>query len=212
MTNAKDPGGVVGETAGELATFLKTFSVYTVEDDEESIRLSMHGRQIACWGHNSPEGIAMLKFEADRAALAASPLPQDTLVGETFVAWRWKPRGRTDVDAWNYQFGHPQLPEDVYEVERVYSETTVRSLSEANASAAKCCDSYAAENQRLFDRAETAEAQLSAAQAEIARLKGALGAVRKHMVVVSEYDEQSLMIQSIDAALADKEAEQGGGE
>lgn len=57
-----------------LAEWLKSFCVYTVEDDEDSIRLSMGGQQIACWSANSPQGTALLKFDAaHREALAPSP-------------------------------------------------------------------------------------------------------------------------------------------
>lgn len=54
-----------------LRAAAKSFSIYTIEDDEDSIRLSAGGSQIACWGANSPQGIALLKLDAEfRAALS----------------------------------------------------------------------------------------------------------------------------------------------
>lgn len=38
------------------------------------------------------------------------------------VAWRWKQKGRTDADAWNYSFGHPQLSADLYVTESLWKE------------------------------------------------------------------------------------------
>lgn len=47
------------------------------------------------------------------------------------VAWRWKQKGRTDADAWNYSFGHPQLSADLYVTESLYaSPLPVRPITD----------------------------------------------------------------------------------
>ena len=53
----------------------------------------------------------------------------------------------------------------------------IRERDEAIKSSDAVCDSYAEENQRLFDRAETAEAALASYKEEVERLRGALGTI-----------------------------------
>jgi len=67
------------EAGVEVADLLKSFAVYTVEEDEDAIRLSVLGQPIACWGDRSPQGKALLQLDAlHRSALSqpvATPAP-----------------------------------------------------------------------------------------------------------------------------------------
>jgi hypothetical protein len=51
------------------------FAIFSIEEDENYIRLSTFGQQVACWPTNSPQGNALLELEAERRA--APTLPAD---------------------------------------------------------------------------------------------------------------------------------------
>lgn len=49
------------------------FAIFSIEEDENYIRLSTFGQQVACWPANSPQGIALLKLDAERRATPTLP-------------------------------------------------------------------------------------------------------------------------------------------
>lgn len=63
----------------------------------------------------------------------------------------------------------------------------IRERDEAIKSSDAVCDSYAEENQRLFDRAETAEAALSSYKEEVERLRRVLAEARDDMQAWQSY-------------------------
>jgi hypothetical protein len=69
-----------------LTEWLKSFSVFAIEDDEDSIRLSMGGRQIACWSASSPQGVAMLQFDAGHREAATALAEEDARIAELLAA------------------------------------------------------------------------------------------------------------------------------
>lgn len=82
------------------------------------------------------------------------------------VAWRWKQKGRTDADAWNYSFGHPQLSADLYVTESLYaSPLPVRPITDEDVErAAKAILREMETNRSAFpDTHDLARAALEAA-------------------------------------------------
>lgn len=67
------------------------------------------------------------------------------------VAWRWKQKGRTDADAWNYSFDHPQLSADLYVTESLYaSPLPVRPITDEDVErAAKAIQATKINGQRV---------------------------------------------------------------
>lgn len=57
-------GGPTSEPQADALS--KHFAIYSVEEDENHIRLSVCGQQVACWHVDTAQGTALLKFEAER--------------------------------------------------------------------------------------------------------------------------------------------------
>lgn len=72
----------------------RSFAIYAIED-EDDVYLSTGGKVIARWGQHSPEGIALLRLDAEiRAAL--SPSPDTTASGGGELA-----ELRAKLEGWN---------------------------------------------------------------------------------------------------------------
>lgn len=67
------------------------FTIFSIEEDENYIRLSTFGQQVACWPAGLPQGVALLKLEAERRAALTLPVDVNGLVEE----WRKAMEGVT---------------------------------------------------------------------------------------------------------------------
>lgn len=101
---------------GELAEVARMVAIYSVEEDEGRVHLSVCREPIAVHDINSPRGIALLKLDAALRRAATNPIPgelkalSDAATPGIWEAWRtpdgeWTVRvvfmdGDTRITAW----------------------------------------------------------------------------------------------------------------